>query len=315
MAVVKVKIFVPEISNVLSLFDQIRVQRSEAGTPYSDVKFITDLAATAPELVGTVEGPYASLQAKGITLKVNGGAEQTVTFTSVNPIPLANVIGEFNGAITGATMSDDGTGKPKITGLTLGTAGVLEMIGGAALAILGFAVGAKDNGEDENIQLLPGVDEYVYDDQSGEASYWYRTQYFNSVSSVFSSWSDWIQGTTGAAISSANLIVGKIKMANIDGTALVGAKISIVNVFSPLSVEGYFIAGTSREIETDGVGQAEATFIMGSTVDIVLVGTSVIRRILVPSIGTEFDIMDPNLVQDDPFQIQVPDLPAAPRTT
>jgi hypothetical protein len=315
MSVVKIKIFVPEIANVMSLFDQIRVHRSEAGTPYSDAKFITDLAATAPVLSGTQEGPYASLQGKGMTLKVNGGAEQTVTFTSVNPISLANVIGEFNADITGATLSDDGTGKPKITGLTVGTAGVLELIGGSALAILGFTAGAKDNGEDENIQLLTGVDEYVYDDQSGEASYWYRTQYFNSVSGTFSSWSDWIKGDTGAAISSAKLIVGKIKMANIDGTALVGAKVSIVNVFNPLSVEGYFIAGSSREMETDGVGQAEATFIMGSTVDVVLVGTSVIRRILVPSTGTEFDIMDPILVQDDPFQIQVPDLPAAPRSS
>jgi hypothetical protein len=33
----------------------------------------------------------------------------------------------------------------------------------------------------------------------------------------------------------------------------------------------------------------------------------------VPNTGTEFDLMDETLVLDDPFQIQVPDLPAAVR--
>jgi hypothetical protein len=84
-------------------------------------------------------------------------------------------------------------------------------------------------------------------------------------------------------------------------------------VYSPLSVDGYFIAGANRRIETDGTGYAESTFIKGSTVDVILEGTSVIRRILVPDTGTEFDLMDASLVQDDPFNIQVPDLPAAVR--
>lgn len=315
MAVIKIKIYVPEIANVLSLFDRIQVQRSEAGSPYSDQKFITDQVAAAPYLVGTAEGPYASLQGKTLKLKVNGGSEQTVSFTAANPISIENVIAEFNTTVTGATMSDNGEGKPKITGLLLGTAGTLEITGGTGLTILGFTVGQKDNGEDANITLLTGVDSYEYDDQSGEASYWYRERYFNSVSLTYSSWSDWMQGSTGAAISSANLIVGKIKLSAIDGTALVGVKVVIVNVFNPLSKDGYFIAGRTQEFETDGTGQTEMTLIKGSTIDVIISGTSVIRRILVPSTGTEFDLMDPTLVQDDPFQIQVPDLPAAPRSS
>jgi len=315
MAIIKIKIFVPEISNVMSLFDKIQVQRSESGTPYTDAKFITDDAAAAPYLVATAEGPFAALQGKSLKLKVNGGSEQTVTFLSANPISLTNVIGEFDAAITGATMSNDGTGKPKITGTTLGTGGTLEITGGTGITILGFTVGDKDNGEDANITLLAGVDEYEYDDKSGEASYWYRERYYNSISGTFSSYSDWTQGTTGAAIPSSDLIVGKIKLADIDGTALVGSKIAIVNIFSPYSKDGYFFAGRAKEIETDGVGQAEVTLVKGSTVDVVLAGTSVIRRILVPSTGTEFDLMDEDLVQDDPFQIQVPDLPSAPRSS
>lgn len=315
MAVVKVKIFVPEITNVMTLFDKIQVQRSEAGTPYSDAVLITADSIEPPVLVGTEEGPYSSLQGTTMLIKVDGGAEQSVTFTAANPISLSNVIDEFNSTITDAEMADDGTGKPEITGLTDGTGGILELTGGSALAVLGYATGQKDNGEDPHVTLLAGIDAYEYDDKSGEASYWYRTRYYNLSSGVFSSWSDWIQGDTGAAVDAANLIVGKVKLANPDGTAHVGAKVTIVNVYQPLIVDDYFMSGRQIQIETGGTGQAETTLIKGSTVDVILEGTSVIRRILVPDTGTEFDLLDPTLQQDDPFNIQVPDLPSAVRRT
>jgi len=313
MAVIKIKIFVPEISNVLSLFDVIQVHRSELGSPYTDAKTITDITAQPPVLVGTEEGPFASLQGKTLKLKVDGGLEQTVTFTAADPISLTNVIAEFNSSITGAVASDDGSGKLQIDGLNAGTDGILEITGGTGLAILGFTTGQKDNGEDTHITLLAGVDAYEYDDQSGEASYWYRTRFLNTVSGNVSSWSDWTQGSTGAAISASLLTIGKIKLADIDGTAMVGAKVTLVNTFSPLIADAFFVAGRSKQIETDGSGQAEITLIKGSVIDVIIEGTSFIRRIQVPATGTEFDLMDAGLVLDDPFQIQVPDLPAAVR--
>lgn len=313
MAVIKIKIYVPEIANVLSLFDAIQVQRSEAGSPFTDAKFITDNTAQPPVLVGTQEGPFASLQAKTLRLKVDGGGEQEVTFTAADPISLNNVIAEFNTEITGATASDDGTGKLQIEGNAPGTAGTLEITGGTALAILGFSTGDKDNGEDSHPTLLAGVDSYEYDDQSGAASYWYRTRFYNTTSGNVSSYSDWIQGSTGAVVDSAELIVGKIRLADIDGTAMVGAKVTIVNTYSPLVADSHFISGRSKQLETDGSGYAEVTLIRNSIVDVIIEGTSFIRRIQVPTAGTEFDLMDETLVLDDPFQIQVPDLPAAVR--
>lgn len=313
MGVAKIKVFVPEIANVLTLFDVIEVQRSEAGDPYSDAVSITAVSATAPVLTGTEEGPFTGLQGAELKIKVDGGSEQTLTFTGLDPFSLAMVIDEFNDGVTGAVASDDGTGKLKITGSQLGTLGQLELTGGGALTVLGFTTGDKDNGEDTHIALLTDVDSYEYDDQSGAASYWYRTRFVNTTSGNFSSWSDWIQGDTGAAITATYLIVGKIRLADLDGTALVGQQITIVNVYNPLIVDTYFIAGKSKTIETNGVGLAETTLIMGSILDVIIAGTSFIRRIEVPSTGTEFDLMDESLVVDDRFDIQVPDLPSAVR--
>lgn len=312
MAIIKIKIFVPEIANVLSLFDVIQVHRSELGSPYTDTKTITDIIAQPPVLVGVEEEPFPSLQGKTLKLKVDGGAEQVVTFLAADPASLINVVSEFNSSIVGAGASED-VGKLRLDGDNVGTAGVLEITGGTGLSNLGFITGQRDNGEDTHIALLTSVDSYQYDDQSGEASYWYRTRFLNTISGNVSSWSDWTQGSTGAVITASLLTIGKIKLAEIDGTAMVGAKVTLVNTFSPLIADSFFIAGRAKQLITDGSGQAESLLIKGSIIDVVIEGTSFIRRIQVPNSGTEFDLMDVDLVQDDPFQIQVPDLPAAVR--
>ena len=312
MAVIKVKIFVGELNNVLSLFDKIEVQRSVSGPPtFPDAIAITGPASTAAAFSGTVEGPFSGLQGQSLSLKVNEGTTQTVTFTAANPVSLSNVIVEFNGAIVGAVASDD-AGKLKITSGATGTDSVLEITGGTAVTTLGLTIGQKANGLDPHVPLLSGVENYTYDDQSGLATNYYRTRYRNGFSNNVSSWSDWIQGSTGAAVDGSLLAVGTVKLADVDGTAIVGAKITVVNVFHPLIAGGFFIAGRSKTVETDGTGQAQITLVRGAEVDVILEGTSVIRRITVPT-SSPFDLLDPLLQTDDPFGIQVPVLPSAVR--
>jgi hypothetical protein len=312
VAVIKVKITVPELANVLSLFDRIEVQRSVAGPPtFGDAAFTTGLTATAAAFSGTEEGPFIGLQGQSLQLKVDEGTVQTVTFTAANPVSLSNVITEFNGVIVGAIASDD-AGKLKITSSELGTDSVLEIIGGTAVVTLGFTVAQKSTGLDPHVTLLPGVSEYTYDDQSGLATNYYRTRYKNSISSNVSSYSDWIQGSSGAAIDGSLLAVGTVKLADIDGTAIIGGKVTVVNVFSPLISGGFFIAGRSKTVETDATGQAQITLVRGAEIDVIIEGTSVIRRIVVPNVSP-FDLLDPLLQTDDPFGIQTPDLPAAVR--
>lgn len=312
MATITIRIYVSEIADVLLSFDKIQVQRSKLGSPYTDAAFVTAESPEAPVLTGTTEGDFAGLSGEQLKVKVNGGAEQSVTFVSADPISLNNVIGEINGAIADLTAANDGTGKLQLTGNLAGTGGTIEVTGGGAAAILGLSQTIV-HGKDQRIGLEVGVSDYTFTDLSGEASYWYRTRYFNDTTETYGGWSDWIQGSTGAAVSADDLIIGKVQMADIDGSALSDMKVTLVNVYSPLIADGYFIAGRSKRIETDGTGLAETTLIKGMVLDVVVEGTSIIRRITVPSTGTEFDLLDASLVQDDPFQIQEPDLPSAVR--
>lgn len=313
MATIKLRFEVAELANVLALYDKMQVQRSELGPPsYTDQVFITAPAPTAPILIGTSED-FAGIANKTFKLQVNSGPEQTVTFTLPDPVDLVNVVAQINAQVTGLVASDDGTGKVKLTGNLVGTGGTIAITGGTALTILGFTSGQRTNGKDSNITLLPNQTVYQYDDQSGLSTNWYRSRYYNSISGVFSSWSDWIQGTTGAAISGANLILGRIKLSGLDGTALQNREVTIVNVYNPLKVEGYGIMGANLSKYTDALGQAEFMLVKGATVDVIIKGTSITRRIIVPTTGTEFDLLDDSLVQGDAFEIQVPDLPSAPR--
>jgi hypothetical protein len=201
----------------------------------------------------------------------------------------------------------------RISTTNSGTQFTLEIISGSAVTVLGFTNGQKSNGTAAFITLVGGTDQYEFDDGSGQASYYYRSRFVNTANGTYSAWSDWIQGTTGAAVDPAQLIIAKVKLAALDGTALPGKVIAIVNTFQPNMADGYGIFGSTLTLETDGTGQAETTLVRGSLVDVIFSGTSIARRIRVPASGSEFDLLDSSLVVGDEFQIQRPDLPYAPR--
>jgi hypothetical protein len=248
-------------------------------------------------------------------LRLNAGTEMTIVFTSPDPVSIQTVADSINMTIPGLVASDDGTGRLNLVTVMKGTGASLEVTNGSANTALGFVTGQSDSGEDENLQLMRGVANYSYEDRFGLATNYYRTRYLNAFSGNFSEWSDWILGISGTGVQPTNLIMGTIKLAGIDGAALVNAKVTVVNVYNPIIQDGYFIAGRSKTVATDGIGQTQVTLVRGSTVDVIVEGTTVIRRILVPSVGTSFDLLDPSLQTDDAFGIQVPDLPAAPRSS
>jgi hypothetical protein len=315
VATVKLKIYVAELTNVMSLYDTIAVQRSTTAPPTTTEVDLTKDTAAPAVLVGTLEGPYL-INGQTFTFKVNG-TELTVTFISPSPVALPDVVDEINDALAtaglAATASDDGTGKLKLETNDNGTHFTLEIISGTALVELGFTAGDKDNGEAAHIILQAGITDYEFDDGSGLASYYYRTRFYNTVNGTFSAWSDWILGQTGAVVDASELIVGKVKLAGLDGVALVNSKVVITNVYDQVVKDDYGIFGSSITLETDGTGYAETTLVKGSLIDVIFAGTSIVRRILVPSTGTEFDLLDDSLVVGDQFEIKVPDLPYAPR--
>jgi len=197
MTVIKLTINVSQISDVITLFDKIQIQRSKIGDPFSDATFITATAATSPTMTGTTDAPYNFLQGTIFGVQVDGDETQTITFTASNPISLASVISSFNSAVDGATASNDNDCLT-ITGNNTGTDGTILMAGGTSLSILGFETNQISHGRDVEVPLVARTSTYEYEDFSGAVIYYYRTRYYNSTTGLFSSWSDWDLGETSS---------------------------------------------------------------------------------------------------------------------
>jgi hypothetical protein len=310
MAVIKLKIDVTNLTNVLTLFDTIRVWRSEVDEtgPFT---LITGDAATAAEITGTEDAPF---NLNGLTLKVrvDGASEQEVTFATVNPVYIDSVVDEINDQTGGLVASSSGS-KLVLTSNTTGTSSLLEITGGTGLTELGLTVGEVE-GLDAHITLAGGQTRYEYDDQNGDAAYWYKTQYYNTGSGGISGLSTAVQGSVGSVLSSSSLITGQIRLANLSGQPYADQKIAFYHVLEPpILVETYGILGRTVEVTTNSAGYAEVQLVKGAVVDVTLVDTGLVRRITVPSTGTEFDVLGAVAAADDLFQLQVPTIPAAVR--
>lgn len=314
MAVIKLKIYVGNLTNVMGLFHQIQVHRSEVGEPgpYTEITAAADVAAT---ILGTVAAPF-TLNGKTLKLKVDEGAEQVITFATADPINVDDTVDFLNGELVDAVASEE-VGAVRLTSGTLGTGSVLEITGGTALADLGFVLDDRDNGEDERILLVAGQVDYEYDDKSGDADFFYQTRYYNTGSGAVSSFSDPIQGDIGSIIGASYLIKGVLDLATLSGAPVSERRISFHPVYVPsaLVVDDIGVVRGDIEVYTDSAGHAEVMLIKGATVDVSISGTGITRQIVVPSTGTEFDVLGEIAAADDVFQIQIPDIPAAVRRT
>lgn len=308
MAIIKLKIYVGNLANVMGLFDKIQVWRSETGIDGSYFE-ITGGSEAGATLVGLATGPF-TLNGLDIKYKLDGGDEQTYTFVSTDPIGIDDVIDQLNTELTGLTASED-VGALRLTSDTLGTASILEITGGTALTELGLAVD-KDYGTDERITLQGSVTEYEYDDLSGDPDNYYKVRYYDSGAGGLSSFGDPVKGDIGSIVSPSDLVKGYGTVAKLDGKPETGRLVVFYNVYMPpLTVGDIGVVGREISVVTDQVGYFEVMLVKGATVDVTISGTGIIRQIVVPD--TDFNVLSAVAAADDNFQIQTPDIPAAVR--
>ena len=313
MAIIKLTIAVANLTNVMSLFDEIQVWRSEDGENGTYFE-ITGSAAAAATILGT---ETSSFTLNGLTLKleVDGGSEQTVTFVSADPINVDDTVEFINDNVTGVTATED-AGAVRLSSDTTGTSSTLEITGGTALTELGFVQDDKDNGEDSRITLSAGVETYYFDDQSGDPEFYYKVRYYNSSTDAVSDYGPASKGDVGSVLPSSDLIKAIVKLTGMDGKPVTDRKVVFFNKYvPPLVISEYLMADREITVITDQVGYAETMLVKGSEVVVTIAGTSIVRHITVPTSGTDFSVSDAIAAADDLFQIQVPDIPAAVRRT
>lgn len=313
MAVIKLTVTVVKLANVMGLFDLIQVHRSESGIdgPYYEITAASPAAAT---LLGSETGDF-TLNGLTLKLKVDEGSEQTVTFTTADPINIDDTIDILNDQLTGITATEE-SGAVRLTSDTTGTVSTLEITGGTALTELGFTSGDRDTGEDSRVSLQADVETYEYDDQSGDPDFYYKVRYYDSGSGQVSDYGAASKGDVGSVLPPSDLIKAIVQLAAMDGKPVTDRKVVFYNKYvPPLVISEYLIADREIVVSTDQLGYAETMLVKGAQIVVSIAGTNIVRHITVPSTGSDFSVNDSIAAADDLFQIQTPDIPAAVRRT
>ena len=178
----KVTINIPNISTILTTYDQVRVYRSD--NPNHVFEEITSIQESAAIMTSTVTEPF---DINGLSLVISSKTinTQTTTFTTPNPLTLLDVITELNNNLTDIVAGTDGLGHLQLTSLGTGSDGRISIEqGSSATELLGFEVEQITTGKNARINLVAGQTEYVYIDVWGGSQYWYKTDYFNSGTST-----------------------------------------------------------------------------------------------------------------------------------
>jgi hypothetical protein len=182
----KLQINVPDISTVIATYNVIRVFRS---VTTRDGPFVEVTAAStgAAKVVGTISGPFTSLNGKTIILRLTTQTgtrpDIAVSFTDPNPISIVQVCAAINAVTTGLIVATDGgAGQLRMDTVATGPSTKLEVVGGSGLADLGLALYQADVGEDPFIPLVAGQTTYELVDPAGTDQTWYRWQFFHTIS-------------------------------------------------------------------------------------------------------------------------------------
>ena len=254
-----------------------------------------------------VVGASVSLSGKPLHLVVGG--LNTISYTHPGPFPVT--LAAFAAALTAAVPSVqawvDSSGKLVLATSVSGEAAMLEVLKTEAAALLGLPVDQPASvgcGRGYPIQLVPGTVRVKAQDPTGRSSYFYKTRYTRG--SVVGAFSQPISGAQRAVgISASNLATGYVKL--IHGGAPVANQRVQVGYPGPVSlVEGYLPVGPEVTAVTDKDGYAEFTLLRGVPIDVSVLGTSIIRRVVIPSgsVYASYNLFDPQLATEDGFGLQ-----------
>ena len=196
---ITLRIPVPNIGSLIPTYDAIRIYRSVSTRdgPFSEV---TASASAVATLLGSVVGPFPSLNGKTLILRLttSTGTAPDIAVSFLDPNPITALQASVAIAAVAPTLigsSVDG-GAVRISTVETGTAVRLQIVGGDGLASLGMGLYAQDTGEAPYVPLLTGDTDYSFIDPTGLDTYWYRWQFFHTISLASSALKEPIQAST-----------------------------------------------------------------------------------------------------------------------
>lgn len=306
-------------------FDSMEIWRSRAsvGGPYDVLTGDTWASARLPMGADNPPsppqtGPSLPLTTKKLNLLIDELKKVTVTFTGPDPVSLASAATQIQSQSVGLVTAYVLGSQLVIQTTTPGTGAVLRVVGGDAAPLFGFATTEPGNlsfGLDARVQLVHGVSKYIFTDQNGSVSFFYKTRFFNSATHESSEYSLPFQGSGILTIDPSNVIRGTVDLVDIAGVSIANQPVLLYNRFEGHLVEGKVIVGGGVNGLTDANGHIEFLLVRGSKISVAIGGTNLVRDVVVPTDPSlsSFNLLDPQFGTDDVFNVQVPNIDYAVR--
>jgi len=310
----------------VGVYDRIEIWRSK-GTqsgPYEEITSpkmatarIPKGAEDAPSVA--VDGPSAVLVDKDVSFLVNNTSAISVVFTGTDPLTFAQAAEQITAASVLLNSYVTAEGMLVAETIAVGTEAVLSVTGGEAASILGLPTEDPDAtayGKDARPVLSEGVGQYTFTDLRGSSDYYYKIRLSHSQTGAVGEFS--LPYSVGAQVglSPTSLIRGTIDLVQQNGKPAVGYAVTTHSEFNGVIVDGKaMIGGQDGYTITDEAGHSEFMLVRGQKVSISIPGSSMYRTITVPTDPalTTFNMLDPNIADEDIFKVQVPNIVVASR--
>ncbi len=316
MSIIRLKVVVEDILATLALYDRIQVFRSTSGRSgsYSEITAATEQSAV---LAGTASAPF-TLAGQTLDISLSGADAVPTTFAGPDPMNIEAVVATVNAAMPSpiAAPLPSSTSKLQLTNPLQNTGSSILVSGGAA-SILGLST-SKVNGRSARILMGNMVSSYGFMDLDGDATFWYKTRFYSSLTGATSGFATPQQGAPSLVLDPTQLVKVTVDLSDITGAPIVGRRIIIVAValqqVTNADVDyGLLPSGDRIELTTNESGHAETSLVIGSTIRVFFEGSGYARECVIPELvspATSLDLLVILSTQPDPFSIvQAPPMP------
>lgn len=304
-------------------YDRLEVYRSVLGAagPYEELTGAAwsraRLPSGATEDPGNSSGPLVPVGGKELVLLLNGSHLVEVIFTgTVTHAEAALEIEEYGRPLLYAYV--DQRNRLAMQTQALGGVASIQVVSGDAAPILGLEIGAIGYGADPRPVLIPNQKRYRVTDYYGKSTYYYRTRFYNTSTGASSEMSPAFSAKGFVSVDPSNIVRGFVRLIRRDGRPNAKQQLTVYTPVLGQRVDGATVTSETDAVLTDDNGYAEVTLLRGTTVDVNITGTNLMRRVVVPTDPTLeiFDLLDPAYGTDDAFAVQRPEtVPFAERNT
>ncbi len=276
--------------------------------------------ARVPDTAYTPTTPGATRLLQGKTIEMTVcGVPLSHTFSQANPYTLEEAADELTAALAPLASSECGnTSTLFVLSTNIGRSAMVQITGGTALADLGLLEGDKGYGRETRIRLGTQQTRYSFLDPYGTPTSFYKYRLVDSVSNTFGPWSDPISATAVPRLPFEQMILGYIRLVDATGAYVPNRQVIVTNSFTNKSVKpDVVVSGTYADVRTDKNGYAALYLVRGIEVTIAIHGTNMVRNITVPTDPAQqtFNMLGPDLGDQDAFSVAVPEIPYATRRT